>query len=91
MGGFLKIFSHFLHRQSDVISFTIQWFLLIYFSTMGPKLFPAEADYTSCHRAVLSACFRNIIHVSPPIKFTVKPNQMLGYTHICRFITKGYC
>lgn len=83
--------THFLHRQSDIISFTRQWFPLIYFSTMGPKLFPTEPDCTSCHSPLLSACFSNIFHVSQQIKLTVKPFQMLGHTHICEFITYGYC
>lgn len=37
--GSMRLFSliYFLHMQSDIISSTLQWFLLIYFSTMASK------------------------------------------------------
>lgn len=82
MGPFFLCDSH-PTRQSDIISFTLQRFLLIYFSTMGPKLFPAVGRLHLLPQSRAQCMFQKHNSCIPTNKIHCKTNSDAGlYTHL---------
>lgn len=82
---------HFLHRPSDIISVMLQWFPLIYFSTMGPKLFLRWGRLHLLSQDCARCMFQKHISCIPSNKIHCKTNSDVGlYTHLRVYYAQTY-